>query len=78
MDMYLNPKQVEAHQDKRAWVRNQGRLENRSHVVPKMGFQDGGTELLIFTHKIIILAWFLTWYANFLSLVCFPNNAIHL
>ena len=26
----------------RARVRNRGRLENQSHVVPKMGFQDGG------------------------------------
>ena len=33
-----------------------GRLENRSHVVPKTGFQDGGDRTRIFTHKIIILA----------------------
>ena len=40
----------------RAWVRNRDRLENRSHVVPKTEFQDGGDRTRIFTHKIIILA----------------------
>ena len=40
----------------RARVRNRGRLENRSHTVPKTGFQDGGDRTRIFTHKIIILA----------------------
>ena len=39
-----------------ARLRNRGRLENQSHVVPKTGFQDGGDRTLIFTHKIIILA----------------------
>ena len=56
MDMYLNLQQAEAQLDKRAWVRNRGQLENRSHVVPNMGFQDGGDRTVIFTHKIIILA----------------------
>ena len=41
----------------RARVRNQGRLENRSHLVPKTGFQDGGDRTRIFTHKIIIMAF---------------------
>ena len=40
----------------RARVRNRSRLENRSHVVPKTGFQDGGDRTRIFTHKINILA----------------------
>ena len=40
----------------RARFRNRGRLENRSHVVPKTGFQDGGDRTRIFTHKIIIFA----------------------
>ena len=40
----------------RARVRNRGRLENRSHMVLKTGFQDGGDRTRIFTHKIIILA----------------------
>ena len=39
----------------RVRLRNRGRLENRSHVVPKTGFQDGGVRTRIFTHKIIIL-----------------------
>ena len=41
----------------RARIRNRGRLKNRSHVVPKTEFQDGGDRTRIFTHKIIILAW---------------------
>ena len=68
----------------RARVRNRSRLENRSHVVLKRGFQDGGDRTRIFTHKITILAQFMTWYINFLawrqrmiSLVCFANSAIH-
>ena len=40
----------------RARVRNRSRLENRSHVVPKTEFQDGGDRTWIFTHKITILA----------------------
>ena len=40
----------------RARVRNRDRLENRSHVVPKTEFQDGGGRTRIFTHKITILA----------------------
>ena len=40
----------------RAWVRNRDRLENRSHVVPKTEFQDGGGRTRMFTHKINILA----------------------
>ena len=40
----------------RAWFRNRGRLENRSHVVPKTGLKDGGDRTRMFTHKIIILA----------------------
>ena len=36
--------------------RNQGQLENRSHVVPYTEFQDGGDRTQIFTHKMIILA----------------------
>ena len=40
----------------RARLRNRGRLENRSHVLPKTRFQDGGDRARIFTHKIIILA----------------------
>ena len=67
-----------------ARVRKRGRLENRGHVVPKTEFQDGGDRTQIFTHKIIILAYLMTWYINSLawrqriiSLVCFANNAIH-
>ena len=33
-----------------------GRLEIRSHVVPKTAFQDGGHQTRIFTHQMIILA----------------------
>ena len=40
----------------RARARNRDRLENRSHVVPKTEFQDGGGRTRIFTHKITILA----------------------
>ena len=40
----------------RARVRNRSRLENRSHVVPKTGFQDGGDRTRIFTHKIALFA----------------------
>ena len=40
----------------RARVRNRGRLENRSHMVQKKGFQDGGDQTRIFSYKIIILA----------------------
>ena len=40
----------------RARVRNRDQLENRSDVVPKTEFQDGGDRSRIFTHKIIILA----------------------
>ena len=39
-----------------ARLRNRGRLENRSHVVPKTGFQDDGDRTRIFTRKIIFLA----------------------
>ena len=60
-----------------------GSAGNRSHMVPKTGFQDGGERTRIFTHKIIILVEFMTWYNNFLawrqriiSLVCFANNAV--
>ena len=67
----------------RARLRDRGRLENRSHVVRKTGSQSGGDRTRIFTHKMIILAYFMTWYNNFLawrqrivSLVCFANNAI--
>ena len=66
-----------------ARVRNRDRLENRSHVVLKTEFQNGGGRTRIFTHKITILAYFVAWYINFLawrqriiSLVCFANNAI--
>ena len=38
----------------RARVRNRDRLENRSHVVPKTEFQNGGGRTRIFTHKITI------------------------
>ena len=38
----------------RARARNRDRLENRSHVVPKTEFQDGGGWTRIFTHKITI------------------------
>ena len=40
----------------RARARNRDRLENRSHVVPKTEFQDGGGRTRKFTHKITILA----------------------
>ena len=40
----------------RARARNRDRLENRSHVVPKTEFQDGGGRTRTFTHKITILA----------------------
>ena len=47
----LPPVRVEAQLGLQARVRNQGRLENLSHVVPKTGFQDGGDRTQIFTER---------------------------
>ena len=44
----------------RARARNRDRLENRSHVVPKTEFQDGGGRTRKFTHKITI--WLSLWH----------------
>ena len=64
---------------------NRGQLEIQSHLVLKTEFQDGGYRTRILTHKMIILAYFMTWYINFLawrqriiSLVYFANNVIQL
>ena len=58
------------------------RLENRSHVVPKTEFQDGGGRTRIFTHNIVIFADFGTeypyligWEAGRVTLDTFASHA---
>ena len=65
-----------------ARVRNRSRLENRSHVVPKTGFQDGGDRTRIFTRsgsyfREEVFPWFFSVCVSILS-VCDPLNEIDL